>query len=273
MKELDTIIEEQALLLKWNGYDEKHLHNGEAEGSYIEYLKLAVQHLLESNTTLLDREPFQVYLFGYFNQHQDKVLFTLTYEYDGALSQISLREIEARLNEVPLTIPVELGSDVWSSQELYQRVKLLSDGINGSLHCQRADQIKQLIEGEMIKLKESSYSAPHLQTKLAKAISKAETMPDNQHSFIIHGKRKSSSHQEVMYFRLHYSYQPSNIALQLKSIHARIGDISRTFLGTTAFPIPPAPDIHQYLMGIKNTHAAQKIIDSPNLPPVNVKRP
>ncbi|GEP97696.1 hypothetical protein [Chitinophaga cymbidii] len=272
MKELDSIIEEQVLLLKWNGYDESRLHNGEAEGSYKEHLKLAVQHLLDSNSTLLDKEPFQVHLFGCFNQQKDKVLFTFTYEYDGLLSQISLKEIEARMDDVPLTIPVELGSDVWTSQELYQRVKLLSEGITGSLHHQKTEQLHQLIQLEINRLRDCSYTASHLQAHLAAAINKAEATPGKQHNFIINGKLKSYSQQDAMYYRLHYNYQPSTTALQLKSIHARIGGISRTFLGTTAFPIPPAPDIHQYLINIKNIHAAQKIIDPPAIQPANVKR-
>ena len=273
MKELYSIIDEQALVLKWNGYDEKSLNNGEAEGNYKEHLKLAVQELLENTTILFDKEPFQLHLFGYFRHGEDIVHFIFNYEYDAALTQISLKEIEARLNNIPLIIPVEFGSDVWNSKELYQRVKLLSDGINNSFHIERTEKVQQLIEQEIIKLKDCNYAAPYLQNLLTTAINKAEGIPNKQqHDFIVNGKLASPSHQDAMYYRLHYNYRPSNIKLQLKSVYARIANVSRTFLGTTAFPIPPAPDIHQYLTNLKNIQTSQKITTPPTIHPNNMKR-
>lgn len=74
MKELYSIIDEQALVLKWNGYDEKSLNNGEAEGNYKEHLKLAVQELLENTTILFDKNLFSYICLG--TSAMGKILYT-----------------------------------------------------------------------------------------------------------------------------------------------------------------------------------------------------
>src|SRR5687768_13804198 len=103
MKELDAIIDEQALLLKWNGYTENLLNNGEKEGSYKEHLKSAIHDFLDREGAFVENETFQVPLLGYFNSGKDKVLFTFSYEYDPLLLEITLKEIEARYDNVPLS--------------------------------------------------------------------------------------------------------------------------------------------------------------------------
>lgn len=268
MKNLDAIINEQAMLLMWKGYNEKHLYNGDPEGSYKEQLKTALQDLLEKDTVLLDKEPFYIQLFGYFDRGQDKVLFTFSYEYDALLSQISLKQVEARLNDVPITIPIETGSDLWSSKELYERIKPLSLAVGNALSEEEQKLLEGLVRREVLLLRDNGYIHPQMEAHFKRAIAKAEQAPDKRHDFIIEGKVKVDGCPEIMQYRLHYYYHPTIRKLSLKSLNARMNAVSRTFLGTDKFPVPSAWDIYEYLMRECKTLAARKFINQEH-PPVN----
>src|SRR5690606_34562765 len=140
----------------------------------------------------------------------DKVLFTFSYEYDSFLSQITLKEIEARLNNVPVTIPVEKESDIWNAKELYQRVKLLSDGVNTALEQEHDKLIKEVISRESDLLYDQGYTG-NLEQHFTQAINKAESEPGKAHHFIIKGKSKlDDKYPYYLDYRLHYSYHPQN---------------------------------------------------------------
>lgn len=267
MKELDAIIDEQALLLKWNGYTEKLLHNGEKEGSYKEHLKSAIQDFLDKEGAFVEREIFQVPLFGYFNSGRDKVLFTFSYEFDPLLLEITLKEIEARHNNVPLAVTIEKGSDVWPAEDLYNRLKQLSEPVKKAVDSRKANQLEEIISRELGALLKNGYTAGNIRVSLTNAIHKAQVTPDKGHHFIIKGSHKAEGSVNVMQYRLHYCYRPVAYELHLKSINAQLGSISKTFLGTKQYPIPPAPDIYNYLMNECKSLTARKIIHAQQSPP------
>jgi hypothetical protein len=260
MKELDAIIEEQTLLLMWNGYTEKFLHNGEKDGSYKEHLKSAIQDFLDREGAFVAKETFQVPLLGYFNSGKDKVLFTFSFEYDPLLAEITLKEIEARHNNVPLVVTIEKGSDVWPAEELYNRLKQLSEPVKRATEIERANQFEEIINREVEALKENGYTADNIRINLTNAIRKSQAMPGKGHHFIIKGNHKAEGSPNIIQYRLHYYYHPVGSELHLKSINARLGSMSKTFLGTKHYPIPPAPDIYNYLLNECKTLSAKKII-------------
>jgi len=256
MKELDDIINEQVLLLKWNGYTEKQLNNEEAEGSYKEHLKLAVQDILQADNVLLDNEVFQLHLFGYFNEKQDKVLFTFSYEYDAFLSQISLKEVQATLNDIPISIAIEKGSDLWSSQEMYKRVRQLSFTVNNALNEERNDLIKSIILKELRSLHENSYLNPLIENRLNDVVRKIEcNKTDQPRNFTISGKYSRTAEAQTMVYRLHYRYDPVSLHLQLKSVYGRVGNTKRVFIATNNMQIPSADRMFTFL---KNENKSQK---------------
>lgn len=260
MKELEAIIDEQSQLLMWNGYHENVLRNGEPLGSYKEHLKLAVQDLLDKGDFLPDFEPFEVRLFGNFNHGKDKVLFTFSYQYDGLLSQINLKQVEARLDGVPIVINVEKGSDLWSSEEMYARVKQLGSTINSALNEERVAELKKLVSDESSLLAKCGYINQSLANSLEAAIQKAQSEPDKVHHFRITGKLKTGKEMEVMHYKLFYRYHPPSNSLKFKEVNARIGNISETFLGTRLYPVPRVDDMSEYLVGKRNSHVANQII-------------
>lgn len=266
MKELDAIINEQALLLKWNGYTEKLLHNGEEEGSYKYHLKSAIQNFLDREGAFVEKETFQVPLFGYFNSGKDKVLFTFSYEYDPLLYEITLKEIEARHNNVPLAITIEKGSDIWSAEDLYNRLKQLSEPVKKAVNSGKTNQLEEIISRELGVLLKNGYTANNIRGNLTNAIHKAQFTPDKGHHFIIKGNHKAESTMNIMQYRLHYYYHPVGYELHLKSINARLGSVSKTFLGTKQYPIPPAPDIYNYLLNECKSLTARKIIHTQQSP-------
>lgn len=271
MKELDHIIEEQALLLKMNGYSEKHLRNGEAEGSYKEHLKTALQDLLNSNDSLLDIEPFRVKLFGFFNNKKDIVLFTLAYDYDPLLAQITLKEIEATLNNTPLAVPIEKGSDVWTSQELYERVKLLSTTIDAKQENEKLLHQQNIVHHEIKLLSEHGYLSNGLEEHFITAIKAATGNPNHETHFKITGKLKYGPEHDSMTYKLHYSYHPGTNHLKFKSVFAKLGHASETFLGTNRRPVPMAKDLFEYLAGLHKAQTANNIISKTeaNVRPTN----
>lgn len=260
MKELDAIIEEQALLLKWNGYTEKLLHNGEEEGSYKGHLKSVIQDFLDREGAFVEKETFQVPLLGYFNSGKDKVLFTFSYEYDPLLSEITLKEIEARHNNVPLVITIEKGSDVWPADDLYKRLMQLSEPVNKATFTEKANHLEGIISSELETLRENGYIGCNIRLNLTNAIHKAEATPDKVHHFIVKGNHKIEGDLNIMQYRLHYYYHPIGCELHLKSVNARLGSVSKTFLGTKQYPIPPAPDIYNYLLNEYKSLSAKRII-------------
>ncbi|GEP94499.1 hypothetical protein [Chitinophaga cymbidii] len=260
MKELDAIIEEQALLLKWNGYHENGLQNGEPDGAYKEYLKTEINNLLDKDMTLLDTEPVTFHTFGFFNQKKDIVLFTFRYQYDAFLSQLSLKEVEALFNGIPLSVPIEQGSDVWNAKELYQRVKLLSDTIRSTVREDTENRMRDMIEAELSLLKECGYNDASLTRKFYAEIGKSGKDTGKKHDFIVKGKLQTDIPAETMHYRLHYYYHPSSEDLHIKSVHAEIDSISKTFIGTPRYPIPPANDIHKYLLEEVKKRPAVKIL-------------
>lgn len=270
MKELDDIINEQASLLKWNGYTEKQLNNGEAEGSYKEHLKLALQNLLESDKVVLfDKEPLYINLFGYFNQ--DKVLFTFSYEYDSLLSQLTLKKVEATLDNVPIIVAINGASDIWSSRELYQRVKQLSSTINKAITEERNIEIKNLVQKEITLLKDYGYNNSNLEKLLASSIQKIENSEAyNKCDFIVRGNLKHDIGSEMMQYKLHYRYMPSNADLRLKSILGRMGAVSKLFVITKDVPVPTADALYKYLSHERKTLAARNVMNQTVLP--NLKK-
>lgn len=261
MKELDDIVNEQALLLKWNGYTEKQLNNGEAEGSYKEHLKLALQDILEADRVLFDREPFQVHLFGCFNQGKDKVLYTFSYEYDAFLSQISLKEVQATLNDVPISVSIDKGSDIWSSQEMYKRVRALSATVNRAFNEERDILVKGIIQKELELLKDNDYASPGIESRLTRILSKIENdTPKQPQNFKISGKYKVEMKPDVMNFKLHYYYDPANLNLQLKSVYGRVGNASRVFMTSITFPIPSADGMYTFLYHENKSQNARKLL-------------
>ena len=266
MKELDAIIDEQALLLKWNGYTEKLLNNGEKEGSYKEHLKSAIQDFLDREGAFVENETFQVPLLGYFNSGKDKVLFTFSYEYDPLLLEITLKEIEARHNNVPLAVTIEKGSDVWPAEDLYKRLMQLSEPVKKATYSEKANHLEEIISRELRALQENGYTGYNIRLNLTNAIHKAETTPDKVHHFIVKGNHKIEGNLNIMQYRLHYYYHPVGCELHLKSIDARLGSVSKTFLGTKQYPIPPAPDIYNYLLNECKSLTARKIIHAQQSP-------
>jgi hypothetical protein len=262
MKELDAIIEEQALLLKWNGYTEQLLHNGEKVGNYKEHLKSTLQNFLDREGAFVEKETFQVPLFGYFNSGKDKVLFTFSYEFDPLLLEITLKEIEARHSNVPLVVTIEKGSDVWPAEDLYNRLKQLSEPVKKAMDSEKVNQLEKIINREVGALKENGYTADGIRTNLTTAIRKAQITLDKGHHFVIKGNHKAEGSMNVMQYRLHYHYHPVGCELHLKSINARLGSVSKTFLGTNQYPIPPAGDIYNYLLNECKSLSAKKIIRS-----------
>ena len=260
MKELDAIIEEQAFILKWNGYTEKLLHNGEKEGSYKEQLKSAIQDFLDREGVFVEKETFQLSLLGYFNSGKDKVLFTFSYEYDPLLSEITLKEIAARHNNVPLAITIEKGSDVWPAEDLYNRLKQLSEPVKKARDSEKENHLEEIIGRELRALQDNGYTADSIRINLTNAIRKAQIIRDKGHHFIIKGNHKAEDNSNIMQYRLHYYYHPVGCELHLKSINARLGSVSKTFLGTKQYPIPPAPDIYNYLVNEYKSLSAKRII-------------
>lgn len=262
MKGLDAMIEEQALLLMWNGYTEKLLHNGEKEGSYKEHLRSAIQDLFDREGAFVEKEIFQVPLLGYFNSGRDKILFTFSYEFDPLLLEITLKEIEARHNNVPLAVTIEKGSDVWPAEDLYNRLKQLSEPVKKAMDIEKANHLEEVISRELGALQGNGYAGDNIRVHLASAIRKAQVAPDKEHHFVIKGNHKDEVGLNVMQYRLHYYYHPVGCVLSLKSINARLGSVSKTFMGTKQYPIPPAPDIYNYLLNECKSLTARKIIHS-----------
>lgn len=268
MKEIDDIISEQVLLLKWNGYTEKQLNNGEADGSYKEHLKLALQDILEVDKMLFDREPFQMHLFGCFNENKDKVLFTFSYEYDALSSQITLKEVQASLDNIPINISIEKRSDLWNSKELYIRVKELSSTIKTALLDERDIQIKNIIRNEVQLLKENGYTNSTLEKQLTSIINKIESSSSKcSRDLIISDKMKMGDNSDTMHYRLHYNYDSANTILKLKSMYGRIGEVNRIFfMENSTFPVPTADKIYTYLSHENRTYKAQSIVKQGNSP-------
>ncbi|SIO53815.1 hypothetical protein [Chitinophaga niabensis] len=269
MKKLDSIVAEQALLLRANGYSEEYLNNGEAEGSYVEHLKLALEPVIDKDDLLFDCEPFDMQLLGVFDQ-KDRVLFTFSYEFDVFNSQITLKQIEARLNDVQLIIIIDKGSDVLASRELYEKVKSLSQVVNNFQEKEAAQYYDNLIEREKHLLATNGYHNTNVEVQFRNTIERGKKDSSIIQSFIIHGTSKTGDMFDKMQYRLHYEYHPLKREFRLKSVYAKVDGEARIFKGTDSYPIPPAIDIYRYLLEEINKKRAALILN--NIPDSNFSK-
>lgn len=262
---LNKLVEEQAFWLRVRGYDEKGLNNNEQEGSYKEHLKEGVRTILNSDVVLLDKEPFIVHSFGLFGE-KDKVHFAFKYEYNSFDQRISLKEVEATLNQVSIATQIEMMDDLWPSNDLYQRTKELSEPIVAAVKENRKENIQQLIAQTSNSLKGLEYekysdkSKGWIEKRLTKMLGKAESKPDSIYYFNLHTKLQNGA--VAIKASIQFEYVAQIQYLNLRRIHAKLGNYEETVLQQSK-AIPKAGDLITTIQHKQSLAKANKISQGP----------
>lgn len=250
-KGLDAIIYESVKILKEKGYDEKGLNGGEPEGMFKNHLKTQLQHLLESDETLIGIHQFQVQNFGFYSDGDDVVRFTFNYDYDPENSSIALKEIEAELKGVSINQSIDLLSDIWTSQDMCNRLKELSMLVQEHDFTMLEGKIFCTIQMEKVRLKNLGYEQNgQLEKKLRAEIVRSFSKGRKTDHFVVKAQRFHS--QGEMKVNIYYEFIPDIFQLKLKSIRAELNSQKVEYSNDGTSPIPSLDDLKAFYSKHKN---------------------
>ncbi|MDF2191367.1 hypothetical protein [Paraflavitalea sp. CAU 1676] len=260
MKRLDSIVREQVHYLENYGYSEKALGNNLPPYAHFRDLKEAVQHTLDGDKTLFDDEKIKLNLFGVYNAGKDKVHFALDYSFNSYTEQLKLQSVTATLNKTVLEIPVETGSDLWPSQDIYFRLKSLSETITLASHQVQLkkldDQISKL--GEWLTI--GGYISP---TNLSKQI-KSQVLNNGvirpTTINMVLGSTLKQSDMPSLEIRFHIAFYPDDRGLDLKSLHASVGPIKELWIRAKHMKLPKYDMLKEHMKELYTTQKAIQLI-------------
>lgn len=267
---IESMIDEHAYWLKIRGYDEKGLNNNEREGMYKEHLKTAVQRLFDSNIVLLENDPVVTHNFGFFGDEKEKVHFTFRYSYDESEQRLSLLEVQASLNQVPITTHIETFDDLWPSKDLYENIKQISDPINKTLAEQKKQDLKTIASSAYEYLNERGYDTDTasrkgwMQRRLDTLVLKADKSAVDVHYFNIRTKLRSKSGEPIK-ISIHFRYYKKLQGLTLNWIHAQIGNVIEIFPNKEYMPVPHADNLVDIMHTKYTIQRAQQISEGPKI--------
>ncbi|WP_127127962.1 hypothetical protein [Pseudoflavitalea rhizosphaerae] len=260
-KGLDAIIYDSAKILKEKGYDEKGLNNGEPEGMFKSHLKAQLQHLLESDETIIGVHQFQVQNFGFYNNGDDIVRFTFSYDFED--QKITLKEVEAEFKGVPINQTIDRLSDIWTSQDMYRRVKELWIIVHDENLTILEGNVNDVIQNESGRLRHLGYEQNgQLNRKLQAEIFKSMEKESPTNHFSLKATRFCP--QGEMKVTLYYEYIQDIFQLKLKSIRADLNNRKVEYSNDGTSPIPSLNDLKSFFVKQKNDLANKLINHKPD---------
>lgn len=262
-KGIDAIIYESVKILKEKGYDEKGLSNGEPEGMFKTHLKTQLQELLDSDENLVGIYQFYVKNVGFYNNGDDIVRFTFSYDYNPELQEIALTGIEAELNEVPLNQDISVLSDIWTSKDMYERLKELRSMVQNHNIVSQNEKLQKLFQRESTHLhhlgfEQNGQLGRKLKAEMVKSVDKGKKTDH----FSIKARRFCSLGE--MKLSLYYQFIPEIDLLKVKSIIAELNNQKVAYSNDGTSPIPSLEDLKFFYSKHKNDLANKLADHSPD---------
>ncbi|MDF2190509.1 hypothetical protein [Paraflavitalea sp. CAU 1676] len=268
MQDIEGIIREHARILRDKGYNEKALNNGEEDGMYKTHLRIAVQDILDKDIVLFDNEHLSVKMFGSFNHGQDKVLFDFTYEFNSFNNSLTLKQLEATLNKVPLAIHIDGFEDLWHSRDIYERLKEFSININQALDYQERQVKSEVIKSFASCITELGYENASIKPpgwihrKLNKIDQSVSMKDKTRHFFNLQTDLKGDLPYGPIRTKIHCLYIPEIPRINTTGLFLQIQDCKHSITLKPGEQIPSVKEVTNLMQNKLDLARARSITDA-----------
>ena len=106
-------------LLRLRGYDEAGLNSPDKPGWFLKQLERQFSLACRDAHTQNEKQEFSLKAVGFFNKDSDVILFTFNYEYDPAKELLSIRSLQAKMNEKELEVQLRANKELPPSKAVY----------------------------------------------------------------------------------------------------------------------------------------------------------